>query len=731
MSRTKPHLMTGYQNGMGKQVTLSYTPSTQFYLEDRINTTPWVTKLHFPVHCLSRVEAFDQITKARYVSEYSYHHGYFDHAEREFRGFGRVDQIDTEEFEHFVAGDSSNIVEHGLHQPPVLTKTWFHTGFYLDQQRILSQFQHEYFTAAALDDIVLSEPTLPENLSAAEWREALRACKGMALRSEVYGLDGGDKEPIPYSIAQNTCEIKLIQPKQNNQYASFQIINSESLALQLDRNPNDPRISHNLVLQTDLYGNPLLSAAMGYPRQIVDPTLPLEIRNEQAKTHIVISQAEFTNDNFGLFGGFTIEGPNDTTYRLPVTWKATGYELSGAADPVTKIYNRDELLKAFNDAQPVGFEDQDTTGLTKRHLTQNETRFINTTLDAPLPPAEPSPLGITWESYQLAFTPSLLQTVYGTKIDIGLFEGGYIDLNTDGNWWVPSGTPIFETNAALRFYTPSGARDPFGSSSFIDFDDYILLPVSSLDALQNQVLVYNNYRTLSPQFIRDPNQNWVGVETDELGMVVKSAIMGKVTGLKEGDKPTADAFSEGDNLDYPSAELSYAFYDSTTNKPAFVYSKTYVNHHASDTSEQRADFLQQYEYSDGAGNILMIKAQAEPGLAKRRNADGSIEEIDTGTEVRWVGNGRTILNNKGNPVKQYEPYFSISPDYEDDPALVEVGVIPILFYDAVGRNDCKLHPNHSYEKVVFNPWQQASWDGLCRKFYKRSWLTFQRAKLSC
>jgi len=54
------------------------------------------------------------------------------------------------------------------------------------------------------------------------------------------------------------------------------------------------------------------------------------------------------------------------------------------------------------------------------------------------------------------------------------------------------------------------------------------------------------------------------------------------------------------------------------------------------------------EYSDGGGNVLVKKAQAEP---------------DPGSTVgspplRWIASGKTILNNKGKPVKQYEPYFS-------------------------------------------------------------------------
>ena len=33
-----------------------------------------------------------------------------------------------------------------------------------------------------------------------------------------------------------------------------------------------------------------------------------------------------------------------------------------------------------------------------------------------------------------------------------------------------------------------------------------------------------------------------------------------------------------------------------------------------------------------------------------------------------------------------------------------------IFYDPLGRVVSTLHPNHSYEKIVFNPWKQEMWD---------------------
>jgi len=63
-----------------------YAPSTKFYLQDKRDGKPWLTKLPFPVHVVEKVVATDRWRKTRFATTYSYHHGYFDGVEREFRG---------------------------------------------------------------------------------------------------------------------------------------------------------------------------------------------------------------------------------------------------------------------------------------------------------------------------------------------------------------------------------------------------------------------------------------------------------------------------------------------------------------------------------------------------------------------------------------------------------------------------------------------------------------------
>jgi YD repeat-containing protein len=121
-----------------------------------------------------------------------------------------------------------------------------------------------------------------------------------------------------------------------------------------------------------------------------------------------------------------------------------------------------------------------------------------------------------------------------------------------------------------------------------------------------------------------------------------------------------------------------------------------------------------FEYSDGLGHVAMRKAQAEPGKAKQvtiaPNGAVTVTEVDTTPALRWVGNGRTVLNNKGNPVLQYEPFFSVTHGYESAREVVELGVTPVNYYDPMGRLVRTEQPDGSFSRVEFDPWHQLSFD---------------------
>ncbi len=271
MGDLKPHLLIKTVNNMGAETHVQYAPSAKFYLQDKQAGRPWITKLPFPVHVVERVETFDRISHKHFASRYAYHHGYFDGVEREFRGFGMVEQWDTEDFG--ILKESANNLDPVFALPPVLTRTWFQTGAWLDGERISRQFEKEYYrppaqSAEEVQAWLVPDTVLPPGLSSEEMREACCSLKGSMLRQEIYALDGSDKEPHPYTVTEQNFSISLLQGRGENQHAVFFTHPREAVSLHCERSPDDPRIQHALTLEVDDYGNVLKQAAVGYGRKV-------------------------------------------------------------------------------------------------------------------------------------------------------------------------------------------------------------------------------------------------------------------------------------------------------------------------------------------------------------------------------------------------------------------------------------------------------------------------------
>jgi RHS repeat-associated protein len=796
MNSKKPHIMVSYKNNLGKEVSFEYTPSTKFYVEDKLAGKPWVTKLHFPVHCISKTITEDKIVGSKFISEYRYHHGYYDHAEREFRGFGMVEQTDAETFENWKLQTATNITEADLHQEPVVSRTWYHTGAFLQKDKILSQFEKDYWYAEwirlnpeskhkekPLPDARLIAapgiaPALLDNLSAQEWQEALRACKGMALRSEVFAKDAvkfgntddaREKEMMPFSVATHNCLIELVQPKGKNRHAIFVVKESEAITYHYERNPTDPRVAHNLNIKLDEYGNVLECAAVVYARLLenIDNLLPEETQEEQKKTVIIYTQNQFTND---------IVTTDAYRLRMPSEVKTFEINIAASEDQFDIAYFENILSDTKTDE--VRYQDINKpldAGKPQRRLIEHiRSLYYKNDLTGALPSGQLESLAMPFENYQLAYTPELLTDIYGDRIDDNLIaEGKFthsIDEkgNIDMNWWIRSGTTQFiqgtETNAATqkRFYVPLSYTDPYGAVTRVKYyGTYFLFVEETEDALGNKAGVVNfNFRTLAPRKMKDINGNLSEAISDELGLVKAMAVMGKGTqaddliGLEEAtedEQAAIDAFFTIANADgiCDSADLQTTarqllkqattrfIYDFetyiTAGKPTIVAAITRETHYRKQDGSLNPESPIQlsFEYSNGLGEVVMKKAQAEPGVARQVQIDTNdkitVHEIDTSKsnqkQLRWIGNGRAIKNNKGNAVKQYEPFFSVSPKFEAEKELVETGVTPIMYYDAAGRLTRTDMPDGTFSVVVFDAWKQAVYDAndtvLDSEWYKK------------
>jgi len=330
----KPHLLIEMRNNMGATTQAQYASSTKFALADKQAGQPWVTNLPFPVQVLEKTEVIDHISHTKLVTTYTYHHGYYDGREREFRGFGRVDQCDTEFFDQFTGtslhGEEAIFDNNqpGFHVPPIETRTWFHTGIYFDPERVIDhreltrQYRREYYQrdrdAFTLDDHEFIQADGAAGPGPTP-HEAYRALHGATLRTEVYGRDDDpDKSAHPYVVTENRYRVQALQPRNGNNHAVYLTLPKETISYHYERNPVDPRISHTLTLDIDDYGNVTDSVTIGYPRRVVPDDLP-----EQGQITIVYTRTDFIN---------TYQAPTDTTpayYYASLLCQTRTYDITG------------------------------------------------------------------------------------------------------------------------------------------------------------------------------------------------------------------------------------------------------------------------------------------------------------------------------------------------------------------------------------------------------------------
>lgn len=707
MGGKKPYLMKSYNNGMGKTVTLEYKQSTKFYLEDMRAGKPWATRLPFPVHCVNKITTSDSVSQTSYTQLYSYHHGYYDHAEREFRGFGRVETTDTDSA---AIDDTTSLDQH-----PVLTKTWYHTGAWMRDKTLHDAFAEEYYPLGWAELPIA--PGLPAGLNPQEQREAYRALKGQALRQEVYALDGGSLQDEPYTVATHSYAVKLVQPQQDNRFASFISYAEQGLNFSCERNTADPRVAHSMTLSVDEYGNVLESASISYPRvsAAIPSGTPTTVVTVQQRLLATYSVAAYTNDV--LTGG----------YRLRVACEQKAYELTGLTPPsALGLLTVDDIQTAIAGATEIEFTDTPTTGVEIRLLSHARTLFLGDDTTTVLNLGDLELQGLGYNQYHLAFTDGIINgTDYydGRVTPAMLEEGGYIceediagfSSTNDTRYWLPGGTVVYSATPTDDFYSPIAFKDPWDNETTITYwtpsgaDCYYMLPETVTDALGsvNTVNAYNWYN-LQPAHITDINENQSKIVFDALGMAVAAAVMSKdgsgsnpgdtITGIDPHDSADltnqADFFT--DPLSVASDLLSGATWRCVYDLSASPVAVGMIARELHNSEDPDSPVLIRLSYTDGFGRVAMHKVQAAP-------AEGD-------TDIRWIGNGKAIYNNKGAVVMQYEPYFTDTPLFDDAEYAATHGVSPRMRYDALGRTVRTDMPDGTFTKTEWDNWKQVMYD---------------------
>lgn len=246
-----------------------------------------------------------------------------------------------------------------------------------------------------------------------------------------------------------------------------------------------------------------------------------------------------------------------------------------------------------------------------------------------------------------------------------------------------------------------------------------------------------DYHLLAPHRITDPNDAVAEVRYDPLGVILVATSCGTViddTGASRpyGNAPLSDyVFSSAPSLDDVAADPARYLQDAghclfyelgsrtDAGQPLSLRSLSLVRERfAEDLLEDApaGNIQTVLTDTDGFGRTLQSRQRVEPGPAIYRDGNGAVALDASGrpdlreADERWRVSGHTVYNQKQQPVRQFEPYFSPGPAFESDAVLRSFGVATEQRYDALGRQILELLPNGTLSRTEFSPWEVRQYD---------------------
>ena len=698
----KPHLLNEIDNNMGAQTHITYASSIDYYLKDKQDKLPWITTVPFPVQVVAQVEHKDLIGQTNEVTTYEYHHGYYDGFEREFRGFGRVDRTDATSFADFNPADDS--AQSAYRAPPQMTKTWYHTGAWLAEEALEAQYKKEYW---AQDPIPYqSRPTSfqykTKTPNADDQRESARALHGTVIRTEVYGRDGSPWQESPYTVTETQYEVKQWQQRGSHKYGIFTTHNQESITFDYERNPADPRIEHEFILELDDYDHIRQSCTIHYGRRTGQGTVvDSQTQAQQTELRAIYDQDEYLHltDDFYLIG-------------VPTSQKQV--ELKGLSVAQNEYFTLATLrAQIINTLQ---------TPQSNRLLSWERDYYYNADTQTTLPFGQVTAQHLLYRTETACFDKAQLSSDFKGVLTTSELDqllttgdqhaiGGYITYQNGqakGYYWNPGSLQTY--GDAAQFYLPQEEYSPlqYGHlagqvKTTYHYDPYFLTVIKVIDPLDNHVTAHIDYQTLKPYRLEDPNNNTSEAVFDPLGMVTATSFYGSegsdTVGFDElstlQSQPPANL---ADLLNHPARYLGNAaihfYYDFSAwmQRQEPVHSVGLI----AEVYKQGADLFPlpgtpapvnvpvppqiHLTYYDGFGRQLQVKAKViETGEAYQKIGD--TYHLQQNVAERWLTTGAVRYNDKGKPIQEFEPYFVDNPTYTPH----SVGVSTMLFYDAMDQ----------------------------------------------
>ena len=738
----KPYLLDEMDNHMGAVTRVKYETSTVHYLRDgRRPNTRWRTPLPFPVQVVARVEAIDEVSRGKLTTEYRYHHGYWDGAadEHEFRGFGLVEQLDSETIETYSGSELHGSREftrflktvlEPQYSPPTLTKTWFHQGpvgeEFGDWHEV--DYTREYWP---------NDPQLLDHTSRVNHflrsrarrikRDALRALRGSILRTELYALDESHRQGRPYTVLEYAYDLKEFDrpPDDSDQAARRRVFFPHQVAqrtTQWERG-EDPLTQFSFTDYSDertgdfdAFGRAHRQTAVAMPRlacrrrpligAVVGEIHPDESRILATQTHTQYaepcSEERYVHDRVARTQVLELLDP-------PTFSESAGADLQQSL--------RDQYARAAG----VHCTFVDARAGTLRLVADTINHYDGPAFEGlPVGQLGAEGHGAMVRTEVLVLNEPILQQAYRDANDSRRphwLDGGLAQPDVPAGISQRSGYRKYQegedhhlagwyANTERRQYDfqhgencPRGlikvTRDARGNDTHIDYDRHHLVPLTVRDSRGLETTAVYNERLMQPACVTDPNGTSTHVRYSPIGLPKAQFVRGTDA---QGDETL------GGTEEAPEIAFEYDFLNfHRDKKPIFVQTTRRV-HHASDNRSDET--IRTREYSDGFGRVVQTRSQAEDCVFGDAGDDVGLPG-QAGEPPRpflahrasdsVVVSGWQTYDNKGRLIKKHEPFFSRGFAFE---AEAERGQFAKLFYDPRGNVIRTESPDGSQQRVV-------------------------------
>ncbi|MCO8312371.1 SpvB/TcaC N-terminal domain-containing protein [Pseudomonas mandelii] len=771
----RPYLLNGCNNNMGYSATLGYVSSAQCWLDEKQEALAAgeqpVCYLPFPQQVLGWLRQDDEITGNSLMQLLKYFEGYYNGTEREFRGFGRVYQTDSESEPG--KGESG-------HTAPMRVKSWFHTGRDVDLElkdtcqidgaaKSLGLTLFSRFNEIKRTDLIRKPFPVDK-------REIAYALSGQLLRTEVSQAD--DPEPARlFSQTDHRYRVRQTASKP----VSLMVMDQETRRYQYERFMDDPRCQHVVNLEWDRFGQLVHSFTVDYARRRTDTDEPPFEEEDQCRAwtdsfdeqqtvfYLTEARADFihlTDASCWLLGLPSRQRSNALMLRK-------GTLPQGLSEDQVSFEN---VVK--HQASPEWTTLRELTSLSEqRYLKDGDGRILYPPLAGP--------------TEQAVFDKKALAAYDDVSPDIRaeLKKIGYApmprffpeDPSEDllENLWSALSSFFTYADASGFYHVTAVQQTASHGVTEITRDPYHLLTIAITLPDGCKTTVDYDYHFLLPERITDPNENIQEVSYGRGGQPLVSSFHGTEEGKAAGfcplDEHTVPADeSPGYAIEHPQEVIASAAsamrveLDSwmpelpvsealsvkreewitqglmlrngriratalrwlsrqkkltRSEQTLLKYARTGPRqpvHSVVLTADRYPEDLLQLihlviSFIDGFGRELQTKQLVEPGLAYVATPEGKLA-LDRGqprealADWRWRVSARVEYNHKGETIRAYRPYFLDTYRYINDSSMRTHGFHDRIFYDALGRPIQTINAMGHLAFDVLHPWFKLSYD---------------------